>query len=29
VLRTALAEDATLLSVELLRRARAAGYDGG
>jgi hypothetical protein len=29
VLTTALAEDATLLSVELLRRARLAGYDGG
>jgi transposase len=29
VLRTALAEDATLLSVELLRRAQLAGYDGG
>jgi transposase len=29
VLRTALTEDATLLSVELLRRARLAGYDGG
>lgn len=29
VLRTALAEDATLLAVELLRRARVAGYDGG
>ena len=29
VLTTALAEDAMLLSVELLRRARVAGYDGG